>query len=431
MNNDMWTVKHKPTSFNTIKGNGENIKKAINWINTFASSKPDRRLLLLSGVPGTGKTLLAQTLATSGSIEYVHINCSASRSFDELRNLILPYIDSTGIEYTTRVIVLLDEIDGQPKNSPIWKFLSDKVLPFITNPFIATCNALYEIPKDFQEHHCNILLFRRQYHSTIRNHLLEIAMKEGFKLTTQEADDLVLEGDMRASITALQIYCMSGFKIPQLLQHRSVWTETRDALTHNISILPDLPPLKMLEFIEENGKHRVTGVDRYHFYNMINYVSSLISSYNEEDALLLLGMISCSMTYPQLQPDEDSPYVKIHEPSISTKFFLTRNLHKTISNLSLKICPDYLTSSIDFFENIFPILQYQSINDLSYARSLVLKYSLEKDEIAILLDSTTNDPRINKLLTPDKSLTTLIHIPDKISPPLSQTETLPEQEMFA
>jgi len=430
MNNKqtMWIDKHRPKAMNELKGHGDVIKKAIAIINTYSSSKPIRKLIVLTGPPGTGKTLLAETLAKSSNIEFVKINCSASRSFAELKELIDPYITSVNSNeiYGSKMVLMLDELDGQLKANKFFDYLS-KILMVNTNPIIATCNDAYRLPSSFLEHQCEVMKFQRQYDSTIRNILIDIAIKEGHKISTDDIDKLIIKGDIRASISSLQIYCMSGYVIPQIERDQNIFSQTQSVLTQKTVLVPLSPKDKyedsILSFIEENGSIRATGLDRYHFYNIINHVSSLIHQYRNDEARKLIGMISYSSTYPQPTPDTYTPYVKTITPSIITKLSLTKYIRKTIKSLSHKISPDYLTSSRDFFEFIFPILQNQCITDINFARHISLKYNLEPPEIALLLDTTASDPRINKIIIPDKALTKSLIIPDK------NTQT--ELEMFA
>lgn len=415
MNHELWTDKHRPTTLTQLKGHTDALKKSMAWINTYSTTHPERKIPLLSGPPGTGKTLMAKTLALSSNIDFVEINCSASREFQELKELINPFVAFTGID-NAKVLIILDELDGQKKDSAFWEFLS-RCMRINVNPIIATCNEAYRLPKDFVEKQCILLKFRRQTDSAIRNILFDISIKEGFKLTTNELDTIIVKGDVRASINALQIYCMSGFIIPQTERDRNKWIDTKDILVKKTTIrtIPNMKKYveELLAYVEENGSFKVTGIDRYNFYEIINQVSYLINTFRIDDAKKLLGMISYSMTYPQPELDEETRYEKTQSPSYITKMYFTKHLRATIESLSLKMCKDYFTSSKDFYEHIFPILQYKSAMDLSFARRLAIQYSLEPSEIAILLDTTVSDPRINKILIPDKALTKPLTAPER------------------
>lgn len=404
MNNDLWINKHSPLTLGDIKGNSDNIKKAITWINTYSTPRPEHKILLLSGPPGTGKTTIAKTIATACNIEYELINCSSDRTKDTIKEKLVSSVKSKGI-LGGKLLIILDEIDGQKKTSEIFSFIP-KILKININPIIATCNNTYKLPTSFISDNCNELKFRRQYDSTVRNILMDISLKEGFKFTTDEIDNILIKGDIRASISALQIYAMSGYKIPQIERDKNIFTETRSCLLHKTELLPKTNLKDLIMWIEENGTINVNGLDRYYFYNILIESILHLSNYRKKEAMEYLSHISFSRTFPQDMEEEQ--YIKLQKPSILTRMMLTKNLNKNITSLSLKICPDYAASSKDFFEFIFPILQQASVLDINFARFITNKYNLEKEEISLLLDTNIGDPRINKCLVPDKTFSSPI-----------------------
>ncbi len=370
-------------------------------------------------------------------MDYVIINCSADRSFKTIRDAISPYIIQTGED---KALIILDELDGIYKNKKsqndtnsnnLISFLSNilKLKSPETNPIIATCNDSYMIPHDFVSDNCTVLKFNRPYKTTIRNILHEIAIKEGYNFTNTEIDSIIIEGDIRASISSLQIYAMSGYKIPQIQRDENYFSVTKSCLLRKTNI-PTTKHIKMdnlLSYIEENGFNRVAGLDRYYFYEIINDINRLLFKYNLKEARKLLGLASYSISYPQIY--DNSTNIKINKPPLLNKLYLTSDNIKTTKSLSLKICKDFSLSSADFQKYIFPIIQIFSINDINYARSLTVRYNLLPSEIALLLDTTVSDPRINKCLVPEAHLTKNL----KLSDIPTQQMTLPisdEEDMF-
>jgi len=51
--------------------------------------RPDRKIMLLTGPPGLGKTTLAHVLAAQAGYNVIEINASDDRSADVLRNKVL------------------------------------------------------------------------------------------------------------------------------------------------------------------------------------------------------------------------------------------------------------------------------------------------------------------------------------------------------
>ncbi len=385
---ELWVNYYAPQVYYELRGNRDNVKRAIEFINTYASSRPNRKYLLLSGPPGSGKTLLANSIANACNIELLKVNCSIG--VQQIKELIMPYL------VVGKVLILLDEFDVLNSKKPeIYSFLS-KVIKVTVNPIILTCNNISKIPSNFVEKQCIVLKFMRPSDSTIRNELIEIATKEGMKLTTEELDKLIIKGDFRASINALQIYNMSGFILPQIQRDKNLFTETQSALSKKTAIdekaVPDANLEYMLAWIEENGYSQLTGIDRHHFYQTLNHISKLIAKHRYDEARHLLGMISYCM-----KPGQDS--IKLQKPAFQ------KHINSTLNSLALKICKDYSMSSIEFLDFVFPIMQKYAIVDVDYARHIATKYSLNKEEVALLLDTKVGDPRIIKVLKPDTALT--------------------------
>lgn len=399
---------------------------------TYITPRPERKILLFSGPPGTGKTSIAKLLATACKVDYFIINCSLDRNFVSIKSDMSPLIKENSMfgEHSKGVIIL-DELDGYSKRKEKGED-TNRLIDFLiavlklsgpdTNPIIATCNDSYKFPQNFVSDHCIEIKFKRPYDSSIRNILINIALKEGYNFSNEEIDSIIIKGDIRASISALQIYAMSGYKLPQIQRDRTYFNITSSCLSKRTNI-PKLKHIKMenlLAWIEENGGIRLSGLDKYYFYKIINDVNKLIKQYNEKEARKLLGLISYSSSY-QGEPG----YISLQKSSILTKKSLTYNINNVISSLSLKMCNDYYKSSTEFYEFIFPIIQTLSINDINYARSITIKYSLTNSEIAHLLDTTLSDPRITKCLVPEAYITkTLTLTPQK--PSIS-----PEEDMFA
>ena len=396
---DLWVNKHYPKSLYDMKGLGDHIKKALGHVNSYATPVPTRKILLLYGPPGCGKTTMATLIANACNIGSIKINCSSNRSLDSITGAMSQYLFSTPQD-ESKILIILDESDGQDYDSKVYEYL-EKALQYAVNPIIATCNNTRAIPMDFLKERCIDIKFKRPGDATIRNQLYEIATKENCKLTVDQYDKLIIKGDMRASIFTLQIYCMSGYTPPanMLIRDRNIFTETQSCLNKPTEISHKVKPEDLIHWIEENGFDLFAGIDKYHFYNTLSEVSNMLGSYKTKQANLLLGNISLAKSYP-----ESDRYIDIKKSAYMSHFSMTKHIRSQINSLSRKLAPYYSCSSQDFFDYIFPIIQRQASSNNNYAKEIYLKYQLTKEELALILDCTLKDPRINKISKIDQAI---------------------------
>lgn len=396
---DLWVNVHSPKTLYDLKSVDAQRKEALTFVNSFATPIPIRKVLLMSGPPGCGKTTLSELIAEACKIQSIKINCSSNRSLSSITGIMGQYLFSTN-ENNSKFLIIMDELDGQEYKSKVYEYL-EKALQYSINPIIATCNDSRAIPMNFMKERCQEIKFRRPYDSAIRNHLYEIATKEGFKFTTEQLDKLIIKGDFRASIFALQIFCMSGYVLPQIQRDRNIFSETQGCLNRSTEISPKIKVEDLINWIEENGHELYAGIDRYHFYNLLAIAETKLFSYQTKEAAKIIGNISYAKSFPET---EENRYIEMKRSAYITHFSMTKNIRAQIKTLSLKMAPYYSCSSEDFYDYIFPIIQRQAIGDNNYAKRIFLKYELTKEELALILDCTMKDPRINKISKIENSL---------------------------
>jgi len=88
----LWVDKYGPRKFVDLLANGQAARKVMEWIQHWAQyaqqkkdAPPEKRVMLLAGQPGVGKTTLARVAAAHAGFDILEINASADRSADVLR----------------------------------------------------------------------------------------------------------------------------------------------------------------------------------------------------------------------------------------------------------------------------------------------------------------------------------------------------------
>ena len=403
----LFTDKHRPQTLGEIKGSNDQVKQAISFINTFATPRPIKKILLLSGIHGTGKTSLAKLLSESANVEPIVLNCSVERRKDSFQQMLSPYINTTNLE-GGKTIIILDELDGQLKRTNNLDFLI-KVVKNSENPIIATCNDSRRFPKKFIDV-CMELKFKRLYVSTIRTKLIEICNKEARTIAPDVLEKLIIKGDMRASISALQIHLMSGHTDFKQIRNPTMFTAISDAIQTGTTLSKKDDVDSITDWIEENTKQLVSGIDRCDLYDLIIESSMHRKVYHMKLARLLLGNINTTIKTSTTM--DKNTFIRLEKHLIHERRNLEFYTRKSLKSLCKKLYEDFHMSNLEMEQFILPILITLSKQNTEVAKHLSLLYDLEPSEIALILDTQISDPRIKYILTPSQKTTKKIKIPD-------------------
>ena len=106
-----WTERHRPKSFEDIKGQEEAIEKIKQFLENFNSGKIKKRALLLYGPPGIGKTSLVYVAGLEIKAEIFELNASDLRNKVKLQEILKPAMEQRSL-FKENKIILVDEVDG-------------------------------------------------------------------------------------------------------------------------------------------------------------------------------------------------------------------------------------------------------------------------------------------------------------------------------
>lgn len=197
-----------------------------------ALGRPHKKVLLIHGPPGIGKTTVAHILAKQAGYDVVEINASDERSGPQVRTKIQNSMNNHRVIGSGKpVCIVADEIEGaaesgfirvllnmiesdsralnqrqqhqQQKSSKKKKKNSPKLMQ---RPIIAICNDLYAPSLRELRNHAEVVTYTNISNHTMVNRLRDICRIEKINLDTSELKEIseTTQGDLRSSLNILQ-----------------------------------------------------------------------------------------------------------------------------------------------------------------------------------------------------------------------------------
>ena len=150
---ELWTDKYKPKTLDEIIGNSSKLNAVDNWFKSFNEPK-SKKILLLCGPPGIGKTTIANLALKKFNYNSIEFNASTIRGPKNIRDIfdkILGYKSIVDMfkQGSMPTGIIMDEIDtlcsggdkgGMTEFLSIIKSRKNKNIYNINNPIVCTYN---------------------------------------------------------------------------------------------------------------------------------------------------------------------------------------------------------------------------------------------------------------------------------------------------
>ena len=234
-----WTEKYRPKTLRDIVGNDRAISPLRTWAERWNQGKiPEKRAVILSGKPGTGKTSSALALAHDLGWTILELNASDARNETTIKRVatagaVNETFDNFGgftpAHKGGRKLIILDEADNlyeKIDKSEAGSELGDKggkkaiveTIQITKQPIILIVNDYYDLTKgggDSLKQLCTVI----QFYDVNANQIVEL-LKQICREENIVADIRLLKtiadrskGDVRSAVNDLQSLCLNRKQI--------------------------------------------------------------------------------------------------------------------------------------------------------------------------------------------------------------------------
>lgn len=290
----MWVDKYKPVSIRDLVGNGRQIQKLEEFLQTWEFGQ-EMKAVLLSGPPGIGKTSSAHVVCRASGYDIVELNASDVRSQKIVHEKLCDAVHNKSIiaswsraktEPRGKLVLIMDEVDGMSSGdrggmAELLNLIKDTKIPII-----CICNDAGSQKLRTLKSKCLHLVFAPPTGIQLAPRVQQICKLEGLSVDRQ---------------TVLKVAEVSRGDVRQILHLLQSWLRSPGAMLLNTEKDISLGPLEVVpRFFQEPNKNNKNWVDErtefffadYSFMPLFIFDQYLNVTPNIQDELQVLEAFS-------------------------------------------------------------------------------------------------------------------------------------------
>jgi DNA polymerase III delta prime subunit len=219
---ETYTKKYCPTQISELFCNRSQTDKLKNWLNLYSKnsisewlSSTQKRVALISGPPGVGKTTAARLVPALLELRIIELNASDCRNKSYIQEKILPFVSNTSIISTKivgKAVLVMDEVDGMSTGDEGGISALIDCIKITKVPIICICNDSYSTGIKSLKPHCIEIKFNKANERDTFRLARKINENEKLNLNEKQLEMISLysRGDFRFCLNILE-FCRSEF----------------------------------------------------------------------------------------------------------------------------------------------------------------------------------------------------------------------------
>jgi len=198
-------------------------EKAVQEVKIFLKEFPAKKVMILYGPAGTGKTSLALAAARENNLDVLELNSSDLRNRAKLDQVLRPATEQQSL-FKKGKLLLVDEVDGVTGTDIGGVPELVKIATTTKYPIIMTCNDVWQSKLSPLRPKCKLVEMKALHQSVILDLLRKVCQDEGIKEDLNFLIKIVIkaQGDIRASLNDLQSYAIGENILVDVKEKRDV-----------------------------------------------------------------------------------------------------------------------------------------------------------------------------------------------------------------
>lgn len=209
-----WTEKYTPEKTLEVIGQKKAVDQFLIW---YRAWRPGKKVAMLHGPAGVGKTCLIEALGKEKNLEIIELNASDYRSASKIKEVIGQSMRQKSL-FKKSKLFLIDEIDGlagREDRGGVGEII--KIIKTSQYPIVLTVNNPYNLKLRFLRQYCLMIKFGKVFYWDLIKRLDFICQKEGIKCDKEILRQIAKRsgGDLRSAINDLETLARDKKEIKQ------------------------------------------------------------------------------------------------------------------------------------------------------------------------------------------------------------------------